>query len=108
VSAASDLKAAVIGAILNGFGAGLLLPTLLTWLMRQLRFEERGRGAGAFTASFFVGQFACPLIVLGLNKSLGGLGAAISGLGWVAVGAAIAAAGSAIVLRPGGVPNSSA
>jgi len=108
VSAASDLNAAVIGAILNGFGAGLLLPTLLTWLMRQLRFEERGRGAGAFTASFFVGQFACPLIVLGLNKSLGGLGAAISGLGWVAVGAAIAAAGSAIVLRPGGVPNSSA
>jgi MFS family permease len=105
VSAASNFNALVIGAIFNGLGAGLVLPTVLTWLMRQLRFEERGRGAGAFNASFFVGQFVCPLIVLGLNKSLGGLGAAINGMGWVAVGAAIVAAGSAIVLRPGGVAN---
>jgi MFS family permease len=107
VSVASDFNAVVIGAVFNGFGAGLVLPTVLTWLMRQLRFEERGRGAGAFTASFFVGQFVCPLIVLGLNKSLGGLGAAISGMGWIAVGAAIVAAGSGIVLRFGGVvkPN---
>lgn len=105
VSAASDFNAVVVGAVFSGFGAGLVLPTLLTWLMRQLRFEERGRGAGAFTASFFVGQFVCPLVVLGLNKSLGGLGAALYGMGWIAVGATVLAMGSAIVLRPGGVAN---
>jgi MFS family permease len=108
VSAASDLNAVVIGALINGFGAGLILPTVLTWLMRQLRFEERGRGAGVFTASFFVGQFLCPLVVLGLNKSLGGLGAALSGIGWIAVAAAIVAMGSVFVLRPGGVTNPNA
>ena len=108
VSAASDFNAVVIGAAFSGFGAGLVLPTLLTWLMRQLRFEERGRGAGAFTASFFVGQFVCPLVVLGLNKSLGGLGSALNGLGWIAVGATVLAMASAIVLRPGGVTNPNA
>ena len=108
VSAASDFNAVVVGAVFSGFGAGLVLPTLLIWLMRQLRFEERGRGAGAFTSSFFVGQFVCPLVVLGLNKSLGGLGAALYGMGWIAVGAAALAMGSALVLRPGGVANPNA
>lgn len=105
VSQASDFNGVVFGAFLHGFGAGLVLPTVLTWLMRQLRFEERGRGSGAFMASFFIGQFVCPLIVLGLVKLLGSLGAALSGMGWVVAAAAIVATGSAIVLRPGVAAN---
>lgn len=102
---AASLMLVVIGSVIHGFGAGLALPTLLTWLMRQLRFEERGRGSGAFTASFFSGQFICPLVVLGLGKLLGGLGPALSGLGWVLGLAAALAVGAACYLRPAGSVN---
>lgn len=97
---ADDFNAVVIGAVFHGFGAGLVLPTVLTWLMRQLSFEHRGRGSGAFTASFFIGQFVSPLIVLGTSKALGGLGAALGGLGWLVAVIAVVAAGSAIAVRP--------
>ena len=99
VSKADDFNAVVIGAVFHGFGAGLVLPTVLTWLMRQLSFEQRGRGSGAFMASFFIGQFVSPLIVLGLSKLLGGLAPALGGLGWL-VAAITVAAGSAIAVRP--------
>lgn len=100
VGTAASLTLVVTGSVIHGFGAGLALPTLLTWLMRQLSFEQRGRGSGAFTASFFSGQFICPLIVLGLGKLLGGLGPALAGLGWVLALAAMLAAGVALFVRP--------
>ncbi|RJF95682.1 MFS transporter [Noviherbaspirillum saxi] len=100
VGTAASLAAVVVGAVIHGFGAGLALPTLLTWLMRQLRFEERGRGSGAFTANFFSGQFICPLVVLGLGKLLGGLGPALGGLGWLLAVAAMLAVCTAVFLRP--------
>lgn len=102
---AASLMVVVIGSVVHGFGAGLALPTLLTWLMRQLNFEERGRGSGAFTASFFSGQFICPLVVIGLGKLLGGLGPALASLGWVLGLAAMFAVGAAIYMRPTGSVN---
>ncbi|MRV73765.1 MFS transporter [Duganella sp. FT92W] len=96
VAASADgYNAMLLGAVLHGYGSGLLVPTMLTWLMRQLQFEERGRGTGMFMASFFSGQFVCPLIVLAGGKALGTMGAAMGALGWLVVVAAATAAAAA-------------
>jgi MFS family permease len=77
-------------AVVTGFGNGLLLPSLLTWALGSLTFEQRGRGTGVWTSALFIGQFVCPLVVLGLTGAIGGLGSALLVLGVVAVAAAAA------------------
>ena len=67
----------VAGAALNEVGSGLVLPTLLSWALAKLPVEVRGRGTGAWQASFFFGQFVSPLVVLGLLKLTGSLDHAI-------------------------------
>jgi len=75
----------VVCAVLTGFGNGLLLPAMLTWALRSLTFEQRGRGTGVWTSAVFLGQFACPLLVLALTGAIGGLNAALLALGTVAL-----------------------
>jgi MFS family permease len=41
----------------NQLGAGMLMPTLLTWAVRQLHFAIRGRGLGLWQGSFAIGTF---------------------------------------------------
>ena len=66
--ATTDNPALVVVAVLiNGLGIGLMLPTLITWVMRQVAFNQRGRATGGFTAALFAGEFISPLVVLGLN-----------------------------------------
>ena len=85
---ADSVPAVVVAAVVTGFGNGLLLPSLLTWALGSLGFEQRGRGTGVWTSAVFLGQFVCPLVVLALSGALGGLGAALVVLGVVAVVAA--------------------
>jgi MFS family permease len=80
----------VLAAVVTGFGNGLLLPALLTWAMRSLSFEQRGRGTGVWTSALFIGQFVCPLVVLGLSGAISGLTSALLVLGVVALVAAVA------------------
>lgn len=54
----------VIGVAVNGLGVGLMIPTLLTWIMSLVEFDMRGRAMGGFTAAFFGGEFLSPLVVL--------------------------------------------
>lgn len=61
----------VIAVTINGVGVGLMLPTLLTWIMAQVDFDQRGRAAGGFTATFFAGEFASPLVVLAITGGAG-------------------------------------
>ena len=56
-----------VAVLINGLGIGLMLPTLITWVMRQVDFTQRGRATGGFTAALFAGEFISPLVVLGLN-----------------------------------------
>ena len=81
----------ILGAVVASAGTGLLLPTLLVWALSGLTFEQRGRGTGLWTAALFLGEFVCPLLVLGLAAALGGLGAAIVLVGAVALVAAATA-----------------
>ncbi|MGK5114260.1 MFS transporter [Geodermatophilus sp. CPCC 205506] len=89
LSFAGSIPAVVVFAVVTGFGNGLLLPSLLTWALGSLSFEQRGRGTGVWTSAVFIGQFVCPLLVLGLSDAISGLDSALAVLGAVAVVAAV-------------------
>ncbi len=57
----------VVAVVVNGLGIGLMLPTLITWIMAQVGFTQRGRATGLFTAAIFAGEFASPLLVLAIS-----------------------------------------
>jgi MFS family permease len=62
-----------ISLIIASFGCGMLLPTMLTWIMSVLPNNVRGRGTGFWTGVFFFGQFAAPIVVAALQSKLGAL-----------------------------------
>ncbi|MFD6171126.1 MFS transporter [Streptomyces coeruleorubidus] len=86
----------IVGAVLNCLGTGLLLPSLLTIAMSRLDFADRGRGTGLWTASFFIGQFICPLVLIAAASALGTLAAAVGLLG---LASAVVAAGLFLTAR---------
>lgn len=77
--------------IVNGFGAGLLLPTAVTWNMRELPFARRGFGVGAFQSSLFFGMFLNPVLIVSLEKPLGSRAAGVGCVGVALVAAAVVA-----------------
>lgn len=74
----------VVAVLINGLGIGLMLPTLITWIMAQVGFDQRGRAAGCFTAAIFAGEFISPLAVLGITAGVSSaLPQALAIIGWV-------------------------
>ncbi|MCG8910318.1 MFS transporter [Pseudomonas sp. DP-17] len=67
MSQAGDQALMVVAVLVNGIGVGLLLPTLITQVMQEVDFTQRGRATGGFTAAIFAGEFLSPLIVLALT-----------------------------------------
>ncbi len=76
---------AVVGAVLASAGTGIMLPSLLTWVVSGLALEERGRGTGRWTAALFLGEFLCPLLVIALSGALSGIAAAVAVVGGISV-----------------------
>jgi MFS family permease len=60
-------------AVVISIGNGLMLPTMLAWVLRRLPPERRGRGTGVWTGSFFLAQFVAPIVAVALSGALGGL-----------------------------------
>jgi MFS family permease len=60
----------VVAVLINGLGIGLMLPALITWIMAQVNFHQRGRASGCFTAAIFAGEFISPLVVLGITQGV--------------------------------------
>jgi MFS family permease len=85
VFATGSIPVISAGAAIAGFGTGMLLPTLLTWAVNGLDFEQRGRGTGVWTAALFIGEFLCPLLIAAIGAGAGGLRPAIGVLGLAAV-----------------------
>ncbi len=65
-----DYNGLAIAGFVNGLGAGIVLPTMVTWNVRVLPMSRRGMGVGAFQSCFTLGLFLNPLIIVGLEKSL--------------------------------------
>ena len=96
ISLAHNVAVLIFGTFLNCVGTGFLLPTLLTWAMSKLEYRNRGRGTGLWLASFFLGQFLCPLSLLALESATGHLTTAVGALG---LASALVAAGLLPLLR---------
>ncbi len=77
ISLSSTWQAAVAGAVTANLGAGMILPTLITWALTTISPEQRGRGTGAWQAASFLGQFLSPLLILTFKRMTGSLSGAI-------------------------------
>ncbi|KQQ94241.1 MFS transporter [Leifsonia sp. Leaf325] len=80
----------VIGAVVAGFGSGLLLPSMLTWALSTIRFEERGRSTGWWQSAFFLGQFLTPILIGVIVAAVGGLPMAVGIVGIACAAVAVA------------------
>ncbi|WP_434765934.1 MFS transporter [Pseudomonas triticicola] len=84
MAGASSHVQVVVAVLVNGLGVGLMLPTLITWIMAQVGFEQRGRAAGCFTAAIFAGEFISPLVVLAITAgAVSVLPQALAVIGWL-------------------------
>jgi MFS family permease len=92
------LPGIIAGAVIASFGSGLLLPSLVTWVVAATQFEDRGRVTGWWTAAFFLGQFLTPILMGALGAGMGGLPAAV---GIVGIAAAVVGALLFVGLRRG-------
>ena len=77
ISLSSAWHPVVAGAFIANLGAGMILPTLITWALTTISPEQRGKGTGAWQAASFLGQFLSPLIILGLKGLTGSLSVAV-------------------------------
>ncbi len=92
MSALKSPWAFTFAAGLDQIGAGMLLPTLLTWAVAKLPFAVRGRGTGLWTATFSLGQFVCNNAAIPFIMGFtGGILPTIGVLGWLCGGAALIA-----------------
>lgn len=62
-----------VGVVVASIGSGMMLPTMLTWVLQVLPENVRGRGTGLWTGVFFFGQFSAPIVVAALQKNMGSL-----------------------------------
>ncbi|MBQ4828429.1 MFS transporter [Alteromonas sp. MMG017] len=62
-----------IAIFVASFGFGMLLPTMLNWILSVLPRNVLGRGTGLWTGAFFLGQFTAPIIATALESKVGGL-----------------------------------
>jgi MFS family permease len=77
---AGDYTALTTAGFVNGLGCGILLPTMVTWNMRDLPLSRRGMGTGAFQSCLFFGMFVNPILIVWMEKNLGGARALAIGL----------------------------
>lgn len=93
MKSAGDYTALTVAGFVNGLGAGILLPTMVTWNMRDLPVSRRGLGTGAFQSCFCLGMFVNPILIVGLEKSwmvpraqvIGSVGTVLVGLALLAL-----------------------
>lgn len=92
----SSLIGVGIGATIQQMGAGFTIPALLACGQARLPYEQRARGMGIWTTSFFAGTFLCPPMVTLGESLVGGLMNAFVLFGVIAV---VAAAVTVILSR---------
>ncbi len=101
IGRAPDAQMIVAAAIVTTLGAGIVLPTLLTWAVRGLSFDQRGRGIGIWQGVFSVGQFFMPVLTTLLSRQLGGLFPALVAIGTASLAAGVLAGAAWLTLGRG-------
>lgn len=71
ISIASTVWMFVVGAILMGFGIGLMVPATNTWITVKTPSKSRGKYVGGLITLFNLGEFSAPFLVKPLIKSSG-------------------------------------
>ncbi len=100
-----DYRLSLTALTIQQAGAGMSVPALIAWTQTKLPFEHRGRGMGAWSTCFFLGQFCSPWFVHQLSNFTGSMHGAFicTGLlGLAGAGVAFVAAqrGGSWRLRP--------
>ncbi|WP_052134581.1 MFS transporter [Sphingomonas sp. 37zxx] len=95
VALSTSFYVTAAAAVVICIGNGIMLPTMLAWVLRRLPPETRGRGTGVWTGAFFLAQFVAPITAAALAGLLGGL----SGT-FIFFAAAAALAAGVALLRP--------
>ena len=85
---AGDFLLVIVGLVVAGLGAGLLMPNANVWATSVAPAVARGRALGGLTAALFLGQFLSPLVVQPLT-AVSSLGMAFVVVGLVSVGIAV-------------------
>ncbi len=83
-------------AFVQQLAAGMVIPVLISWSLRELPGRFRGRGMGWWCSAFFLGQFMSPFFVSVVRGWAGGLLQAFVAFGVVCIGIAL---GNALVAR---------
>ncbi len=88
VGYAVNFPLVIVGLVVAGLGAGLLMPNANVWATSVAPAVTRGRALGGLTAALFLGQFLSPLVVQPLTAA-SSLGTAFKVVGLVSVGIAV-------------------
>ena len=70
---ATTFQTVLVAVVIHGFGVGYMVPNLMLPLLMKLPPKFRARGVGGFTSCLYLGQFASPLIIMGLAGHFGGM-----------------------------------
>lgn len=99
---AKSLPWMLAAAIVQQTGAGMAVPTIIAWAQTKFTFEHRGRGMGAWTSAFFMGQFASAWLAHQFANAAGSMhgGFLIAGVVTVGLGAMIALPGFTLGRKP--------
>ncbi len=80
-----NIYTVVAAAWLQQLGSGMAIPVLISWGLRNVPEEFRGRGMGFWTSGFFLGQFLSPLAVSFVENITGDLLSAFIIFGMVSI-----------------------
>ncbi len=61
----------IIAMFIVGLGVGLLQPNINNWVLLHADISYRGKAIGGLNASFFLGQFFCPVLMQPLSNLVG-------------------------------------
>jgi MFS family permease len=92
MGALPTVAAVVIGSAVANIGAGIMFPTMITWLLSELPPEARGLGTGLFVTASSIGQFCGPLAIVAFDRLTGNLSRAVLTVGAICAATALIAA----------------
>jgi MFS family permease len=99
---AASLGPIMVGAFAIGVGEGMTTPILASWLLDRTPVRLRGRVVGLFQTTFFLAQFAGPLLARWLADASGGTTASML---YYAIATAVLAAPIAVAVLWRRVPQ---